>query len=36
VVAPYVLIKDRVRVGPLEQLLNVLITCWGYGPGKYM
>jgi hypothetical protein len=27
------LIKDQ-WVGPREQVLNVLITCWCYGPGK--
>jgi hypothetical protein len=32
-IAPSVLVEDR-WVGPREQVLNVLIACRKYGPGK--
>jgi hypothetical protein len=35
VVSPPVLVKDR-WVGPRDQVLNVLTTCWSYGPSKPM
>jgi hypothetical protein len=35
VVATPVSVKDQ-WVGPCEQVLNVLITCWCYRPSKLM
>uniref|UniRef100_A0A0A9GPK0 Uncharacterized protein n=1 Tax=Arundo donax TaxID=35708 RepID=A0A0A9GPK0_ARUDO len=35
-VAPFVSITDRTVVGPVEQVLNVLVTCCCVGNSKHM